>query len=73
MSENPTPAPKRSLAARVGLWLVAALVIALLLVLAVHVMISPVAPSQPAPAGHFGEPCAGCHFVSEGVDVVPVD
>jgi hypothetical protein len=32
----------------------------------------PVSPDQAKPAGHFGRPCALCHIVTEGTDVIDV-
>ena len=43
---------------------------ALLLWGVLHVMISPVNPAQEAPDGHVDAPCALCHIVSEGVDLI---
>lgn len=73
MSENLAATPARPLVLRIASWLAAVAVVALLVVLAVHVMISPITPDQPAPTGHFGEPCWSCHFIAEGVDVISVD
>lgn len=71
MTEEPadtTPAPtplKRLLH-----WVFGGLAVAVLALLAVHVMIQPVSPAQGAPAGHFGGPCLLCHIVTEGTDVI---
>lgn len=73
MSETPMSPKSRPLVARVALWLAAAIVAAIVLILVVHVMIRPVSPDQPAPVGHFGGPCGLCHFVSGGTDVISVE
>ena len=51
-------------------WIVGLILAALLLLLLAHVFIRPVPPDQQAPAGHFGEPCVACHFVTESADPV---
>ncbi|MDI6900549.1 MAG: hypothetical protein QMC79_02505 [Anaerosomatales bacterium] len=52
----------------------AAVLGAVLVLLALaHVFIRPIAPGQAPPAGHFGEPCIACHFVSDGADTIDVD
>ena len=66
-SAQPTPLWKRVLA-----WAGGIAAVALLVVVAVHVMITPVSPDQQTPAGHFGSPCAACHIVSGGTDVIDV-
>lgn len=34
-----------------------------------HVLISPVNPSQQRPSGHFASPCWACHFTSQSVEM----
>ncbi|GAB4282057.1 MAG: hypothetical protein Kow0067_01940 [Coriobacteriia bacterium] len=52
----------------------AAVVGAVVLLLALaHVFVRPIAPEQAPPAGHFGEPCVACHFVSDAADTIDVD
>lgn len=72
MTKTKTVSPVRSAGVRALLWLAASLAVVVVLILVVHVMIRPVAPAQQAPTGHFGGPCGLCHFISEGVDDVPV-
>lgn len=73
MPENPAMPPARPLALRVASWFAAVVAVALLALLAVHVMISPITSDQPAPTGHFSGPCWSCHFIAESVDVISVD
>jgi len=51
-------------------WIVGLILAALLLLLLAHVFIRPIPPDQEAPAGHFGEPCVACHFVTASADPV---
>lgn len=73
MATTPLKRKVPAAAARAAGWLAASVVAVIVLVLVVHVLITPVSPAQAKPAGHFGGPCWLCHFVSEGVDVVPAD
>ena len=48
------------------LWLLGIVLVGLLVIVAVHVMIPPVASSDKAPAGHFKGSCVFCHIVTGG-------
>ena len=54
------------------LLLIAVGAIALVLVV-VHVLISPVNPNQKIPENHPAAPCWTCHIVSASADLVDVD
>jgi hypothetical protein len=64
--ESPAPLKTRI----VGL-VIAAAVLAVLVLGYMHVTLSPVAPGQAPPAGHYPGPCWACHMVSESA--VPAD
>jgi hypothetical protein len=66
-SQEPMSPGKRAIYGVVGL-----LAVALLVFVAVHVMITPIAPDQKTPLGHFGPPCALCHIVSKGTAITDV-
>jgi hypothetical protein len=66
-SQEPMPLGKRAMYGSI-----AALAVALLVFVAVHVMITPIAPEQKTPLGHFGPPCALCHIVSKGTAITDV-
>jgi len=51
-------------------WVVGLVLLAFLLLALAHVFIRPIPPDQEAPAGHFGEPCVACHFVTASADPV---
>jgi hypothetical protein len=53
-----------SLRSRVVGLLITAAVLAVLVVGYMHVALTPVAPGQLAPKGHYGGPCWACHMVS---------
>jgi len=73
MTGEPTvPTDVTPLWKRVLAWSGGTLAVALLVLVAVHVMIPPVSPAQQTPAGHYGSPCALCHIVSEATDVIDV-
>jgi len=60
---------RRPLRRAIG-WVVGLVLLAFLLLALAHVFIRPIPPDQEAPAGHFGEPCVACHFVTESADPV---
>ncbi|MDP2181065.1 MAG: hypothetical protein Q8K99_00650 [Actinomycetota bacterium] len=44
--------------------------VALMLVLVMHVLITPVSPRQEAPEGHIQTTCWACHFASSSAKIV---
>lgn len=52
-------------ARRLLTWIVAAPIVLVALLLAMHVFIRPIPPTQKAPSAHIGGPCWLCHMVTD--------
>lgn len=69
-TKAPGEEERRSSGRTVLVWVVGLVLAVLVLVLLLRIFIRPIPPGQEAPLGHFGEPCWGCHLVTESADPV---
>jgi hypothetical protein len=55
------------------MWLLTVVLVAAVVLGAVHFFIPTVSPDQTQPSGHYFEPCAACHLVVAGAELVDVE
>jgi hypothetical protein len=65
--ETPQPLPRR-----VASWAGTTVVLAVVLLGAMHVVIKPVQPEQKAPTRHVPGPCVMCHIVTDSAKLIEV-
>lgn len=68
--DAPGEEERRSFSRSVLVWAVGLVLTLLVLVLLLRIFIRPIPPGQEAPLDHVGEPCWGCHLVTESADPV---